>query len=134
MWANSDICRSYRGKTGRRGGLPHLLTWIGLASIFSYKWLTSYSHKVENLMEGGPNKSGGVGKFFEKNLAGTLLREPRVLDESPLIPSELITCPVVHFFLLWSFLYIFQIFIYHESWCHELKVNINILNERFVRS
>ena len=34
-----------------------------LTSIFSYKWLTSYSHKVENLIsEGGPTKSGGGGK------------------------------------------------------------------------
>ena len=33
---------------------------------FSCKWLTSYSHKVENLISRGPNNSRGTGKFFEK--------------------------------------------------------------------
>ena len=39
-----------------------------LTSIFSYEWLTSYSHKMQNLIirrggESDPNKSGGVRKF-----------------------------------------------------------------------
>ena len=43
-----------------------------VTSTFSYKWLTSYSHKVEKLMSASPNKSGvwGVGKFFEKISGG----------------------------------------------------------------
>ena len=43
--------------------------------IFSYKWLTSYSHKIENLISGvvlirAAGGGGGgveVGNFFEKN-------------------------------------------------------------------
>ena len=37
-----------------------------LNKYFSCKWLTSYSHKVENLISRGPNNSRGTGKFFEK--------------------------------------------------------------------
>ena len=42
-----------------------------VTSTFSCKWLASYSHKVENLVSAGPNKSGGwgAGKFFE-NISG----------------------------------------------------------------
>ena len=50
---------------------------ITLLSIFPYKWLTSYSHKVENLISGDgggcPNKSGGIGQFFEKKISGGTL-------------------------------------------------------------
>ena len=34
---------------------------------FSHKWLKSYSHKVENLINGGPHKIGGL----EGRLLGT---------------------------------------------------------------
>ena len=52
---------------------------ILLISIFSCKWLTSSSHKVENFKSGGggarfPNKSEGggeiLGNFFKKNKLG----------------------------------------------------------------
>ena len=43
-----------------------------VTSTFSNKWLASYSHKVENLISAGPNKSRGwgAGKFFEKIRGG----------------------------------------------------------------
>ena len=60
--------------------------------LLSYKWITSYSQKVENLIserergwgrgEGDPNKSNGgrVGNFFEKTeVGGTLIRDSRVV-------------------------------------------------------
>ena len=44
-----------------------------LASIFSCKWLTSYSHKVKNLINRGilirTEGGGGIGKFFEKKIS-----------------------------------------------------------------
>ena len=44
------------------------LIFFYLTSICSYKWLTSYSHKLENLISGGwgANKGEGGGNFFEK--------------------------------------------------------------------
>ena len=39
---------------------------------FSCKWLTSYSHKVENLISRGPNNSRGTGKFLKKNKRGNV--------------------------------------------------------------
>ena len=51
-----------------------------LTSIFSNKWLTSYSHKVENLIcRGALNKSGRLEIFLKKKISGgTLIRDPRV--------------------------------------------------------
>ena len=43
---------------------------ITLLSIFSYKWLTSYSHKVENLISGDGGgvliRAGGLDNFLKK--------------------------------------------------------------------
>ena len=41
-----------------------------LTSIFSCKWLISYSHKVQDSINGGPNKSGRLENFLKKKKRG----------------------------------------------------------------
>ena len=46
-----------------------------LNQCFSHKWLTSYSHKVENLI-----CAGVVGEFLKRINGGALIRDPIVYD------------------------------------------------------
>ena len=61
------------------GILPHvyLIHYLG-NSVTVPTFLRISSKNGEKLKAGGPNQSGGLGKFFERNKRETLIREQRV--------------------------------------------------------
>ena len=72
-----------------------------LTSVFSYNWLGSYSHKVENLITGVLVViRAGVWKIFWKNYEGGRLLGPRETSTYPSDAKYSSVSPNINCFLL----------------------------------